>query len=270
MAQSQGRQHKVHTHRPGAAQMGGRQSIDEQDRSASKGRQRGGIPGHVAIIMDGNGRWAQQRGLPRMAGHEAGVEAVRRMVRLCIEIGIPVLTLYTFSTENWQRPGAEVAFLMRLCEQFARREAAELHRNGVRLNVIGRRTGLPPSLRTALDQATDETRGGGKLSLNLALNYGGRGEIVDASREVMAACQRGELDPDALDEATFGRYLYTAGLPDPDLVIRTAGEMRLSNFLIWQVVGATFWTTPVFWPDFDKEHLLQAIKDYQEIGGERL
>lgn len=249
--------------------MGGRQSIDEQDRSAAEGRQQGGIPVHVAIIMDGNGRWAQQRGLPRMAGHQAGVEAVRRMVRLCVEIGIPVLTLYTFSTENWQRPGAEVAFLMHLCEQFARREVAALRRSEVRMKVIGRRTGLPPSLRAALDQAMDETRGGDKLILNLALNYGGRAEIVDASREVIAAYQRGELDPDALDEASFSRYLYTAGLPDPDLVIRTAGEMRLSNFLIWQVVGAIFWTTPVFWPDFDKEHLLQAIKDYQEISGNK-
>jgi len=159
---------------------------------------------------------------------------------------------------------------MRILEQYFRREAAELRRNGVRLNVLGRRTGLPAQVLAALDQAMDETRGGGKLILNLALNYGGRAEIVDASRAVMAACQHGELDPDVLDEATFGRYLYTAGLPDPDLVIRTAGEMRLSNFLIWQVVGALFWTTPVCWPDFEKEHLLQAIKDYQEIGGERL
>jgi len=250
--------------------MGGRQSIDEQNRSANKGRQQDGIPGHVAIIMDGNGRWAQQRGLPRMAGHQAGVEAVRRMVRLCVEIGIPVLTLYTFSTENWQRPGAEVAFLMHLCEQFARREAAELRRSEVRMNVLGRRTGLPPAVRAALEQAMAVTRGGDKLILNLALNYGGRAEIVDASREVLAAYQRGELAPDTLDEATFSRYLYTAGLPDPDLVIRTAGEMRLSNFLIWQVVGALFWTTPVFWPDFNREHLLQAIKAYQETKGETL
>lgn len=216
--------------------------------------------------MDGNGRWAQQRGLPRVAGHQAGVEAVQRLVRICPDIGIRVLTLYTFSTENWRRPRAEVAFLMRLLQQYARREAAELRRNGVRLKVIGRRAGLPPSVLAALDQAMEETGDGNRLILNVALNYGGRAEIVDASRAVMAACQRGELDPDALDEATFGRYLYTAGLPDPDLVIRTAGEMRLSNFLIWQVAGAVFWSTPVFWPDFDKEHLLQAIQDYQKIG----
>ncbi|MBC7260662.1 MAG: isoprenyl transferase [Chloroflexi bacterium] len=240
--------------------------MHEQCR-AGDNNQFNSTPRHVAIIMDGNGRWAQQRGLPRTAGHQAGVEAVRRMVRLCIEIGIPVLTLYTFSTENWQRPRAEVAFLMHACEEYARREAEELHRNGVRLNVIGRRTGLPSSLLAALDQAMEETRDGNRLILNLALNYGGRAEIVDASRAVMAACQHGELDPEALDEVVFSRYLYTAGLPDPDLVIRTAGEMRLSNFLIWQVVGAVFWTTPVFWPDFDKEHLLQAIKDYQEIRG---
>lgn len=222
------------------------------------------VPRHVAIIMDGNGRWAQQRGLPRVAGHQAGVEAVRRVVRICPEIGIRVLTLYTFSTENWSRPEAEVAFLMRVCEEYARREVAELRRNGVRLNVIGRRTGLPSSLCAALDQAIDETCDGDKLILNLALNYGGRAEIVDASRAAIAAYQRGELDPDALDETTFGRYLYTAGLPEPDLVIRTAGEMRLSNFLIWQVVGAIFWSTPVYWPDFDRQHLLQAIREYQE------
>jgi undecaprenyl diphosphate synthase len=216
--------------------------------------------------MDGNGRWAQQRGLPRSAGHKAGVEAVRRMLPACAEIGIRVLTLYTFSTENWSRPRPEVAFLMQMCEQYARREVAELRRNGVRLNVIGRRTGLPPSLLAALEQAMEETRDGNRLIVNVALNYGGRAEIVDASRAVMAACERGELDPDALDEAVFGHYLYTAGLPDPDLVIRTAGETRLSNFLIWQVVGAVFWTTRAFWPDFDKEHLLQAIQGYQEIG----
>jgi len=244
--------------------------MDEYDQLVTGHRQPEVIPRHVAIIMDGNGRWAQQRGLPRVAGHRAGVEAVRRLVRICPEMGISVLTLYTFSTENWQRPGAEVAFLMRLCEQYARREAAELRRNGVRLNVIGRRVGLPPSLLAALDQALEATRDGSRLILNMALNYGGRAEIVDASRAVMAACQRGELDPDALDEAAFGRYLYTAGLPDPDLVIRTAGEMRLSNFLIWQVAGALFWSTPVFWPDFDKKQLLQAIEDYQQIGRETL
>ena len=239
--------------------------MNEHGQSVTGHSQPDGIPRHVAIIMDGNGRWAQQRGLPRSAGHQAGVETVRRVVRLCPEIGIHVLTLYTFSTENWSRPEAEVAFLMRILEKYFRREAAELRRNGVRLNVLGRRTGLPAQVLAALDQAMEETRDGNRLILNMALNYGGRAEIVDAGRAVLAACQRGELKAEALDEATFSRYLYTAGLPDPDLVMRTAGEMRLSNFLIWQVVGAIFWTTPVFWPDFDKEHLLQAIKDYREI-----
>ncbi|MBC7264143.1 MAG: isoprenyl transferase [Chloroflexi bacterium] len=248
----------------------GKGSLDQCDQSVAGRSVSDGIPHHVAIIMDGNGRWAQQRGLPRVAGHQAGVETVRRVVRACAEIGIRVLTLYTFSTENWRRPEAEVAFLMGLCERYAQREVAELRRNGVRLNVIGRRTGLPPSVLAALDQAMEETRDGDRLLLNLALNYGGRAEIVDATRAVMVACQRGELDPDALNEVSFHRYLYTAGLPDPDLVIRTAGEMRLSNFLIWQVVGAVFWTTPIFWPDFDKEHLLQAIRDYQEIRRETL
>ncbi len=239
--------------------------MNEHDQPVTGHSQPHGIPRHVAIIMDGNGRWAQRRGLPRVAGHQAGVETVRRVVRLCPEIGIRVLTLYTFSTENWSRPEAEVAFLMRVLEEYARREAAELCRNGVRLNVIGRRTGLPPQVLAALDQAMEETRDGNRLVLNMALNYGGRVEIVDASRAVVVACQRGELNPEALDEATFGRYLHTAGLPDPDLVVRTAGEMRLSTFLIWQVVGAVVWTTPVCWPDFDKEHLLQAIEDCQEI-----
>jgi len=244
--------------------------MDEHDQAVTGHSQRDDIPPHIAIIMDGNGRWAQQRGLPRVAGHRAGVEAVRRVVRVCPEIGIRVLTLYTFSTENWKRPRAEVAFLMRLCEGYARREAAELRRNGVRFNVIGRRAGLPPFVLAALDWAMEETRGGNRLILNMALNYGGRAEIVDASRSVLAACQRGELDPDALDEATFARYLYTAGLPDPDLVVRTAGDMRLSNFLIWQVVGAVFWTTRVFWPDFGKQDLLQAIKYYRDIRREAL
>lgn len=238
--------------------------MDEHDQTIT-GHSLLDMPCHVAIIMDGNGRWAQQRGLPRIAGHQAGMKAVRRVVRACADIGIRILTLYTFSTENWQRPKAEVAFLMKLSEEYARREAAELRRDGVRLNLIGRRVGLPPSVLAALDRAMEETRDGNKLILNLALNYGGRAEIVDASRAVVADYQCGKVDPDILDETTFSLHLYTAGLPNPELVIRTAGEMRLSNFLIWQVVGAVFCTTSIFWPDFDKEHLLQAITSYQEV-----
>ncbi len=226
---------------------------------------RGEIPSHIAIIMDGNGRWAQRRGLPRVAGHQAGLETVRRVVRACNGIGVAVLTLYSFSTENWRRPQLEVAFLLRLAEDYARRELDELQRNNARLHLLGRRDGLPASLLSAIDQAVCQTRDNTGLILNLALNYSGRAEIVDAARAVVAACQRGELDPASLDEASFSRYLYTAGLPDPELVIRTAGEKRLSNFLIWQVAaGALLWSTPVFWPEFTRELLLEAIAAWRQ------
>jgi undecaprenyl diphosphate synthase len=221
---------------------------------------RGEIPSHIAIIMDGNGRWAQRRGLPRMAGHQAGVEAMQRVVRACSGIGVTVVTLYTFSTENWRRPQLEVDFLLRLAEGYALRELDELQRNSVRLQHLGRRDGLPPSLLAAVDQAVVQTQHNTGLILNLALNYGGRTEIVDAVRSVVVACQRGELDPACLDEASFSHHLCTSGLPDPQLVIRTAGEKRLSNFLIWQVAsGAFFWSTSVLWPDFTRQGLLEAI-----------
>ena len=222
------------------------------------------ILAHIAIIMDGNGRWAQQRGLPRSAGHRAGVETVRHVVRACADLGLKVLTLYTFSTENWRRPEPEVALLMRLTEDYARREVDELDRNNVQLRILGRREGLPASLLRAMDEGIRRTAHNTGLVLNLAFNYGGRAEIVDAARAMVTAVRQGKLNPALLDEAVFGHFLYTAGLPDPDLVIRTAGEMRLSNFLIWQVAGALFWSTPVYWPDFDKTHLLAAIRAWQE------
>jgi len=222
------------------------------------------IPTHIAIIMDGNGRWAQQRGLPRSAGHRAGVETVRHIVRACTDLGVKVLTLYTFSTENWRRPEPEVALLMHLAEDYARREMDELNQNNVQFRMIGRREGLPGSLLRAMDEGTRRTAHNTGLVLNLAFNYGGRAEIVDATRAMVTAVRQGRLNPALLDEAVFGRFLYTAGLPDPDLVIRTAGEMRLSNFLIWQVAGALFWSTPAYWPDFDKTHLLAAIQVWQE------
>jgi len=227
-------------------------------------RQVDSTPAHIAIIMDGNGRWAQQRGLPRMVGHRAGVETVRHIVRACADLGVEVLTLYTFSTENWRRPEPEVAYLMRLAEDYARREVDELTRNNVRLRMLGRREGLPGSLLRAMDEGIRRTVHNTGLALNLAFNYGGRAEIVNAARAMVTAVRQGQLNPALLNEAAFGRFLYTAGLPDPDLVIRTAGEMRLSNFLIWQVVGALFWSTPVYWPDFDKTHLLAAIRAWQE------
>jgi len=220
-------------------------------------------PVHVGIIMDGNGRWATARGLPRQAGHQAGVETVRRVVTACGEQGVRFVTLYTFSTENWRRPRAEVAFLMQLMKAYCARELPELQRNGVHLQLMGRREGLPGAVLNMLDQAVRQTRDNTRLVLNLALNYGGRAEIVDAARAVVAAYQRGELDAAGLDEATLARYLYCPDTPAADLIIRTAGEQRLSNFLLWRSVGAVFWSTPVLWPDFQREHLVQAIDFYR-------
>jgi len=223
------------------------------------------IPRHIGIIMDGNGRWAQRRGLPRTAGHRVGIENVRRIAKAALEVGIDALTLYTFSTENWQRPRQEVDFLMRYCEDFIQREMAELHQKNIKVQFLGRRQPIPESLLRVIDQSVQLTQHNTGLILNFALNYGGRVEIIDATRKVIAACRQGLLSPDELDEEVFARYLYTAGLPDAELIIRTAGEQRTSNFLIWQAVGASFWTTPVFWPDFQKEHLLEAIEFWRSV-----
>jgi undecaprenyl diphosphate synthase len=222
------------------------------------------VPDHLGIIMDGNGRWAFERGLPRTAGHREGVQAARRTVKACREMGIHFLTLYTFSTENWQRPPAEVAFLLRLAEVYATRELTELQRNGVRLQLMGQREGLPPSLLRALDNVTRQTQNNNRLILNLALNYGGRAEIVDAIKSLIIAHQRGELDADKIDTNTFARQLYCPDTPDADLIIRTGGEWRLSNFLLWRAVGAVFWNTQTLWPDFQRHHLLDAFKVYRD------
>ena len=225
------------------------------------------IPQHVGIIMDGNGRWARARGLPRVVGHHAGIRAVRQTIEACGELGIRVLTLYTFSTENWRRPQTEVSSLMRLAEQCLANELPEMQRNGVRLQLMGRREGLPFSLLCTLDQAIEQTRGNDRLTLNLALNYGGRSEIVDAARAMLAANQRGELNAGELDEEALARYLYCPNVPDADLIIRTGGEYRLSNFLLWRAVAAVFWSTPIPWPDFQREHLLAAIQIYRKQSG---
>jgi len=222
------------------------------------------VPYHLAIIMDGNGRWAQARGLPRTAGHQAGVQAARRAVESCIEMGVRALTLYTFSTENWCRPPEEVGFLMHLAEEYAARELPELQRNGVRLQLMGRRENLPISLLEVLDEAIVETQENSRLVLNLAINYGGRAEIVDAMRAVLDAHQRSVLDASHLNEQTFSRFLYCPGIPDVDLLLRTGGEWRLSNFLMWRAAKAIFWSIPVFWPDFQPEHLIQAFNIYWE------
>lgn len=227
------------------------------------------IPRHLAIIMDGNGRWAQQRGLPRIAGHQAGVQAARRTIEACVELGVQVLTLYAFSTENWHRPKVEVNFLMHLAEEYAMREIPDLQRYGVRLQLMGRREGLPTSLLVALDQAASQTKENSRLILNLAINYGGRAEIVDAMKTIITDHKKGNLDVSKIDETTFSHYLYCSDTPDVDLIMRTSGEWRLSNFLLWRSASAVFVCTPVFWPDFNKENLKESIEIYAKQISER-
>jgi len=222
-----------------------------------------GLPRHVAIIMDGNGRWAHQRGLPRIAGHRASVAAVRDVVRFAGELGLEVLTLFAFSTENWKRPRAEVDALMELLVDHVRSELDELHANGVRVRVIGRVDGLPDSARAAVSEAVARTAGNPGMNLVLALNYGGRQELADACARLAARVAVGELRPEDIDEGAIAGALDTAGLPDPDLLIRTSGELRISNFLLWQLAYTEFWVTEVCWPDFRREHLAAAIEAFQ-------
>ncbi len=217
-------------------------------------------PRHLGIIMDGNGRWAQARGLPRSAGHRAGAQKVQEMARICADLGIQVLTLYTFSTENWGRPEEEVNQLMVLAEQYAESEIPEMLLNGVRLQLMGRRDGLPISFLKVMDRAILQTHNNSRLVLNLAMNYGGRVEIVDAIKSILTTCQPG----DCIDEALIAHHLYCPDCPDIDLVIRTGGEWRLSNFMLWRTANAVFWSTPVFWPEFQRENLEHAIKIYAE------
>jgi undecaprenyl diphosphate synthase len=216
------------------------------------------VPQHVAIIMDGNGRWAKQRGLPRLAGHRAGTENLRRIIEASVEFGIRYLTIYAFSTENWERPEDEVRGLMLIIEDVIDRELAELHRNGVQLRHVGRLEGLSPLLRKKVQQAIELTRGNRRLVLNIAFNYGGRDELVCAVRRII----RDGIRPDAVDEKLIGSYLYTAGIPDPDLVIRTSGELRVSNFLIWQSAYSEWYFPKVYWPDFGREELRKALWEY--------
>jgi undecaprenyl diphosphate synthase len=218
------------------------------------------LPRHVAVIMDGNGRWAAQRHLPRVEGHRAGIDSVRDIVESSARIGIPVLTLYAFSVENWKRPMAEVSTLMSLLKRYLRLELNTLLANNIRFKVIGRFEELAADVQTELKAAEDRTAANTGMQFNIALNYGGRAEIVEAARRMLAA----RIDPDALDEARFAGFLYTAGQPDPDLLIRTSGEMRVSNFLLWQIAYAEIWVTDTLWPDFRNRHLLEAIIDYQK------
>ncbi|WP_071541499.1 isoprenyl transferase [Neomoorella thermoacetica] len=233
-----------------------------EDGSQELDRER--LPRHVAIIMDGNGRWARSRGLPRLAGHRAGVESLRDIVRACVDWGIGILTVYAFSTENWKRPHEEVEGLMNLLVEYLRRELAELRREGVQVRAIGRLEGLPRQAREELERARKETAANKRLILNLALNYGGRSELVDACRRIATLVARGELDPGEIDEEIINNFLYTAGLPDPDLLIRPSGEMRVSNFLLWQLAYTEFWVTDIYWPDFRREDLRRALLDYQQ------
>jgi undecaprenyl diphosphate synthase len=224
---------------------------------------RGNIPRHVAIIMDGNGRWAKARGVPRLMGHRAGRESVREAVRGCAQLGVEVLTLYTFSIENWQRPAREVSALMTILRQTLRAERKELDANNVRLQVIGRTGDLPAPVREEIAATQKYLSKNTGLQLNLALSYSGRAEIVDATRRMLADARDLGLDPARVDEEFVASYLYTTGLPDPDLLIRTSGEMRISNFMLWQLAYTELWITDTLWPDFRRKHLFEAVAEFQ-------
>ena len=223
----------------------------------------GHIPDHIAIIMDGNGRWARERSLPRIAGHREGINSVREITRLCGEIGVKHLTLYTFSTENWQRPKAEVSALMTLLLKTINKEVKELHKNNVKFTVIGDLEMLPGSTRKGLQDGIDLTQDNEGLNLCLALNYGSRQEMIDAIQSLASKVQSGEMEPEEINEAIFSDALYTKGIPDPDLLIRTSGECRLSNFLLWQSAYTEIFITDTYWPEFREEQLMDAITVYQ-------
>ncbi len=221
------------------------------------------LPQHVAIIMDGNGRWATRRGFPRVAGHREGVQAARNIVRAANALGLRYLTLYAFSTENWSRPEEEVSTLMRLLEEAIYRELPELMERNVRLRVIGRPAGVPAPIRRGIARVVQATQNNTGLNLLMAFNYGGRDELLDAFRALAKQVQAGELTPEEISETHVSRALYTDGVPDPDLLIRTSGEMRVSNFLLWQIAYTELWVTPTLWPDFAPTDLYRAVADFQ-------
>jgi undecaprenyl diphosphate synthase len=218
------------------------------------------LPAHIAIIMDGNGRWAAQRHLPRVEGHRAGIDSVRDVVETSARLGIEVLTLYAFSVENWKRPRTEIEILMMLLKRYVRLELSTLLKNNIRFRVIGRDEELAPDVRHELEIGVRQTEKNTGMLFNIALNYGGRAEILDAAKRVLAA----GISPEDLDERKFSDFLYTAGQPDPDLLIRTSGEMRVSNFLLWQIAYSEIWVTETLWPDFRRRHLLEAVVAYQK------
>jgi undecaprenyl diphosphate synthase len=239
-------------------------SDSEEEQSVLRSIDFSRLPRHVAIIMDGNGRWAKLRRKQRVEGHRAGIASVRDVVETAARLGLQVLTLYAFSVENWKRPQSEVSTLMGLLKRYLRLELDTLLKNDIRFQVIGRSEDLPRDVREELDRGMERTRGNAGLLFNIALNYGGRAEITDAVRRLVADFSSKGRSVDGIDESTLSSYLYTAGQPDPDLLIRTSGEMRISNFLLWQIAYAEIWVTDVLWPDFRRRHLLQAIADYQK------
>lgn len=222
------------------------------------------MPQHIAIIMDGNGRWANRRLMPRQIGHRAGMEALREIVETVGDLGIPYLTIYAFSTENWKRPQDEISHLMALLLEYLDAELETLHKKGVRIKILGNLAQLDSRVQEGLERACYKTRDNKELFLNIALNYGGRSEIVYALQKIAEKVKKGCLDPGAINEEIIEEHLYTSGMPDPDLLIRTAGEMRISNFLLWQIAYSEIWLTDVMWPDFNREVLLKAITDYQK------
>lgn len=220
------------------------------------------LPEHVAIVMDGNGRWAEKRGKSRNEGHRVGIEKIREMVEICSDIGIKFLTIYAFSCQNWKRPRAEVNFLMKRFERYLDKEGQELKRKGIRIRVIGRKEGLSGTLQKKIEKTMRMTRNNDKLHLNLAINYGGQEEIVDAVKKIAEEIRKGTLVSQEIDVDLFRKYLYTEHQPYPDLLIRTSGEQRVSNFLLWQIAYAELWITPTLWPDFEKKEFIKAIRDY--------
>jgi undecaprenyl diphosphate synthase len=223
----------------------------------------GSVPAHIAVIMDGNGRWARGRALPRPLGHHAGMRAVREVIQGCLDAGVGVLTLFAFSQENWQRPAGEIDALMSLLEEYIAREVDNLRSKGVAVRILGDVERLAPGARRAVDRVIAETAGGTELALNLCISYGSRAEIAQAARGLAEDAAAGRLDPTEIDEEAVARRLYTAPWPDPDLLIRTSGEMRISNFLLWQLAYAELYVTPVLWPDFTHRHLFEAILEFQ-------
>jgi undecaprenyl diphosphate synthase len=235
---------------------------DALQRLAEAGLDPARLPAHIAVIMDGNGRWAQQRGLPRVEGHTRGVVSVRCTVEECCRLGVGQLTLYCLSSENWKRPKAELDFLMALLEQYLIEERQEILDQNIRFSVIGRRGDLPNKVLKEIDESIRLSQDNTGMALCLAINYGARTELIDAVRTLARQARDGVLSPDAIDETAVNGALYTAGMPDPDLLIRTAGEMRVSNFLLWQISYSEIWVTPRCWPDFDRDTLHQALRDY--------